>query len=394
MNQHSISFLLAGLALMSATGCGGGKNASAPAATAEATAVASPKTENAGKKVAGIHIAADATGRLGLQEVAERPMPRNLVVTGKVQFNEDQMARILAPIAGQVADLRIHVGDVVKTGDLLFSIRSREVAQLVTEYVENRRDVDLAEKTLAMTKDLFEHQAASRISLQQAESELAKANARIARAAASLRVYGLQPPGEGDPVLNTPIDVRSPIAGNVVERTVTAGQFVQPESGSLLTIADLSTVWVLAEVFERDIRFVRPGMRGDVTPTSYPDQKFTARVARIHDTVDPETRTVKVRFLVNNPQSKLKPEMSGSVSLFLTDSERTIAIPAAAVLTEGGVNFVYVQTAPDRLERRIVELSTEGGDNVRIKSGLTAGERVVTQGTLLIRKIEREEEAR
>lgn len=383
--------ILSALALLLQWGCGGGDTS--PAAKAPAASSTAPPVSPSPKHV-GIEVKAENLNRLGIQEVSERMMPRNLVAAGKVQFNEDQMARVLTPVAGQVTDLRVRVGDSVKQGDLLFSLRSREVAQLMTEYVETRRDVDLADKTLAMTKDLFDHQAASRISLQQAESEVAKSNARLARAAESLRVFGLEPPGDRGAPLNAPIEVRSPIAGNVTERSVTAGQFIQPESGPLLTIADLSTVWVLAEVFERDIRFVRPGIRGDVTTTSYPDQKFTARVVRLHDSVDPETRTVKVRFLVNNPQQKLKPEMFASVSLFLADSEPTIAVPASAVVTEGGSSFVYVLSGPDRLERRTVELATESGDSVRVKAGLKAGERIVTRGTLLVRKIEREEESR
>jgi len=247
-----------------------------------------------------VKLTPEIAGRLKWHKVAERRLPRNLVVTGKVQFNEDQTARILAPVAGQVVDLRARLGDSVKSGDTLFSLRSREVAQLMTDYLESRRDLDLAEKTLAMTKDLFEHQAASRIALQQAESDAAKGRAKLAHAAESLRIFGLAPPRDGDfDSLNTPIQVHSPISGTIVERVVTAGQFVQPDSGSLLTVADLSTVWVLGDVFERDIRFVRPGLRGEVTTTAYPDRKFTARVARLHDVVDPETRTVKVRFLVS-----------------------------------------------------------------------------------------------
>ena len=385
--------ILMPLALLLQWGCGGGDGAPA-AAKASAASTAAPTRSPTAAKPVGIEVNAENLARLGVQEVSERMMPRNLVAAGKVHFNEDQMARVLTPVAGQVIDLRVRVGDSVKNGDLLFSVRSREVAQLMTDYVETRRDVDLADKTLAMTKDLFDHQAASRISLQQAESEVAKSNARLARAAESLRVFGLEPPGDRGAPLNAPIEVHSPIAGNILERSVTSGQFVQPESGPLLTIADLSTVWVLAEVFERDIRFVRPGIRGDVTTTSYPDQKFTARVVRLHDSVDPETRTVKVRFLVNNPQQKLKPEMFASVSLFLADSEPTIAIPASAVVTEGGVTFVYVLSAPERLERRVVELATESCEAVRVKTGLKAGERIVTQGTLLVRKIEREEESR
>jgi cobalt-zinc-cadmium efflux system membrane fusion protein len=285
-------------------------------------------------------------------------------------------------------NLRVRVGDTVLANDLLFSLKSREVTTLMTDLVTNRRELEMAEKTLAMTKDLYEHQAASRISLQQAENEVAKEKAQVAQSIEALRMFGLQPPATGMAAdLNALIDVRSPMAGVVVERKVTAGQYVQPESGELLTIANLSTVWVLAEVFERDVRFVQPGLRGELTTTAYPDQKFQARVLRLHETVDPETRTVKVRFEVANPGLRLKPEMFASVSFFLADSERAIAIPATAAFSEDGRNYVYVRQR-DRVVKRQIEVASENAAAIRLKGGLNPGEIVVGDNVLLVRQME------
>jgi cobalt-zinc-cadmium efflux system membrane fusion protein len=336
----------------------------------------------------GIRLAGEIASRLKWHVVSEKRLPRSLTVAGRVEFNEDQRARVLAPLAGQISELNVKVGDDVANGQVLFSLRSREVAQLMTEFIEIRRDLDLSEKTLAMTKDLFEHQAASRISLQQAENDVAKNKAKLARTRESLRLFGLAPPEELSAALDTPIAVKCPLGGTVVERSVTNGQFVQPESGPLLSVADMSTVWVLAEVFERDVRFVKPGLNGVVTTTAYPDSKFIAKVARLHDVVDNETRTVKVRFLVSNPDRNLKPEMFASVSLFLADSEPALTVPAAAVITEDGQNHVYVQAGEERVLKRRVELATEGGAELRVRSGLRAGDRVVAGGTLLVRQLE------
>jgi cobalt-zinc-cadmium efflux system membrane fusion protein len=368
-------------------GCGG-----VPSAKTEAEGTPG---KNAASSAEGIKLDGGLASRLKWHVVTERRLPRSLTVAGRVEFNEDQTARVLAPVAGQVADLNVRIGDEVSKGQVLFSLRSREVAQLMTEYLESRRDLDLSQKTLAMTKDLFDHQAASRISLQQAENDVAKNRAKLARTGESLKLFGLAAPAdEASAGLDTPIAVRSPLTGTVVERSVTAGQFVQPESGALLTVADMSAVLVLAEVFERDVRFVRPGLRGDVTTTAYPDRKFTAKVARLHDVVDEETRTVKVRFLVSNPDRSLKPEMFASVSLFLADSEPALTVPAAAVITEGGENHVYVQAGEGRILKRRVELSTEGGSDLRVRNGLHAGDRIVAEGTLLVRQLERGGEPR
>src|SRR5262249_44297397 len=176
----------------------------------------------------------------------------------------------------------------------LFPTQSREAAALVADHLQSQRDQELAEKTHAMTKDLFEHQAASRIALQQAEGDLARAKAQVARAEEALRVYGLDPKQAAEAgAARSIVPVRSSLAGSVIERTVTPGQFVQADSPSLLTIADLSTVWVLMDVFERDVHLVHPGQRVEVTATASPDRRFSARVDRISDTVDPESRTLK-----------------------------------------------------------------------------------------------------
>src|SRR5262249_47743655 len=157
--------------------------------------------------------------------------------TGKIQFNEDQTARVLAPLAGQVMDLRVRVGDTVTKDEVLFSIKSRDVAGLVTDLLHAQREQELAEKTYAMTKDLYEHQAAARIALQQAEGDLAKSKAQTARAEEGLRVFGLDP----RQVLETSgvravVPVKSTLAGSVIERPVTPGQFVQGDNTPLMTI--------------------------------------------------------------------------------------------------------------------------------------------------------------
>ena len=383
------SFPLIALAFWMA-GCGSGASSSTTATSSAGQAEASAPRENALSAESNMLKLDEAMiTRIKVEEVSEQPIPRLLTATGKVQFNEDRMARILAPVNGQVQQLRVKVGDILHKGENLFFIKSREVAAAVTEHLESHKDLDLDEKTYAMTKDLFEHQAASRISLQQAESDLAKAKARVARTEESLRVLGLDvhemnPSGD----LNSRIPVRTPLAGTVIERPVTEGQFVQPDSTPLLTIADLSSVWVLADIFERDLSQVKVGQRAEVKTEAYPEHRFMARVTRIGDIVDPATRTVKVRFLVSNPGVRLKPEMFASLILFLDESERGLTVPANAVFTERSRNFVYVRIADREFARRQVEVLADGSGRLRISSGLKQGEKVVSDGVLLLRQQE------
>jgi cobalt-zinc-cadmium efflux system membrane fusion protein len=228
------------------------------------------------------------------------------------------MAKLLPPVPGQVQNLVVNVGDTVHKNDVVCALSSREVAAAVADYVASQKDVELAEKTFAMTKDLFEHQAASRIALEQSGSELAKARSKVQQTEQSLQVLGLDPPAADDAARMEPrIPVRTPIAGTVIERNVTDGQFVGTDMSPLVTVADLSTVWVQGDIFERDLRHISVGQKADVTTAAYPSDVFSAQVSRIASVVDAQTRTAKVRFLVANPGARLKPGMFASISLYL-----------------------------------------------------------------------------
>jgi cobalt-zinc-cadmium efflux system membrane fusion protein len=316
-----------------------------------------------------------------IEELNETVLPLIFTATGKVNFNEDQMARILAPVAGQVINLGAKVGDSVAKGQTLFYINSRDAAAAISEHLENHKDLELAEKTYALTKDLYEHQAASLVSLQQAESDLAKAKARAARSENVLQVLGLNTNEAG---MESRVAVRTPLNGKVVERSVTEGQFVQPDNNPLMVIADLANLWILADIYENDLHRIRLGQKAEVTTAAYPDERFVATISRISDVVDPTTRTVKVRFLVSNPAARLKPEMFASVTIFLNEQAKALTVPASAVLTEGGKTYVYVKTGMTEFTRRPVEVSPDPSGRMRVTSGVKAGEKVVTERALLV----------
>jgi len=388
-SHNYFGIMAAVLAWLVTAGCQSGDKPSGTAAhpnegTQAATRAAVPSDSS-------FQLEESMVSQIKFEELREQPISMLLTTTGKVQFNEDQMARILAPVNGQVLQLNIKVGDVVHEGETLFFMKSREVAAAVTEHLESHKDLDLAEKTYAMTKDLFEHQAASRISFQQAESEVAKERARVARNEEALRVLGVEvheSDSYGD--MSSRIPIKTPLSGTVIERHVTEGQFVQPDSNPLLTIADLSSVWVLADIFERDLHRVQVGQKAEVRTEAYPENQFVAHVSYISEAIDPATRTVKVRFLVSNPGPRLKPEMFASVTLFLDESVRGLTVPVKAVFNESGRNFVYVRVNEREFARRQVDIAPDGAARLRISNGLKAGDKVVSDGALLLRQEERQ----
>ena len=382
-----LTLLLATLMAVTTAGCRKSSIGEASAAGPEPANAAKPQPSAGVKNDIGNEVELDPAmlANIRVEAVRAEPDRSQLGGTGKVQFNEDRTVRILAPLPGQVVDFHLGLGDAVQKDQLLFSIKSREVASLVTDYLESQRDLDLAQKTYNMNHDLFEHQAASRISVQQAESDLAKAKAHVARGEEALRVLGIDPDeATKDGGLRSLVPVRSPAAGTLIERNLTPGQFVQADSNALLTIADLSTVWVLVDVFERDIHLVHVGQKVQVVAAAYPSLRFPASVERISDKVDPDSRTLKVRLLVSNPNLLLKPEMFITSSLELGGGAPTLSVPAGAVFTENGKSYVFAAINDRRFERRLIVAAPDAEGRLRVTSGLHVGEKIVTDGAMLL----------
>ncbi|HKB13934.1 MAG TPA: efflux RND transporter periplasmic adaptor subunit [Vicinamibacterales bacterium] len=364
-----------------------GPETAASAATAAATpGVTTTPPPRSAPNQSKLRLDAAQLAHIKVEEVSTRAGGAVIRATGTVEFNADRIARILAPVAGQVQELHLNVGDDVRRGDALFVLSSREVAAAIAEHLASQKDLDLAEKTFTMTKDLFEHEAASRIAMQQSENDVAKARARVSQTAEVLRVLGFDEQAVANSgTLASRVPIRAPLNGTVTERTITNGQFVGVESTPLMTIADLSSVWVQADVFERDLHSIAAGQRADVTTAAYPDDHFSAEVARVGTVVDPQTRTAKIRFVTANPGLRLKPGMFTTATLQVPGSAVALTAPAKAVFVESGRSFAYVQTGNADFERRQIETVPDGENRVRVVRGLAAGDRVVTDGVLLLR---------
>ena len=322
-----------------------------------------------------------------VDEVRERERPGTLLTSGKVQFDEGRVGRVLVPLAGPILELNAQVGDLVTKGRTLCVVQSREAALAVGEHIESHRDLELAEKTAAMTQDLFDHQAASKIALQQALNDAAKARSRVARHEEALRALGLH-----DEDINTQtsgrVPVVSPLTGSVIERRVIEGQLVQADGNPIFIIADLSSMWVVGDIFERDLQAVAIGDTATITTTAYPGEPFTGRVTYISAVIDPATRTAKVRLSVPNPSGRLKPEMFASIAFRARAHDKVLTVPSRAAFTEDGRTWVYIAEGQGRFIRRAVEIAQEAGDERRVLSGLRVGEHVVVDGVLLVRQEE------
>lgn len=306
-------------------------------------------------------------------------MPAADPVNGRLTYDENVTARISSPIAGRVLALRAGVGDHVNRGAALVEIDSPELATAEAEQAKASSEEARQRLAYERAKNLHEHEVIARKEFEAAEADYRQAQAETRRT--SQRMRNLQASGHE----NGKFMLRSPLAGLVVERTVNPGQEVRPDlQAPLFLVTDISQLWVLVDVPEKNLSHVKVGQTVSVETDAWPNQHFSARVERIGVAVDPVTRRVQVRCTISNRDLKLKPEMFARVS-FLADNERKgIRVPNTSLVTEGLYVYVFVEKAPGTFEKRKVSLALRGNDHSFVDSGLNEGEKVVIEGALLL----------
>lgn len=312
----------------------------------------------------------------------------DLILSGKVAYGDDRYSKISSPLQGRVVEVRAHLGDRVKVGDTLLVVDSPDISSAYSEFVKEASDLEFSTRAYELAKDLYENKAIPQKDLKLAENDLVKARAEFRRAKErllSLRV----PAGELEKPLahqriTSRFEMKSPLTGTVVERAVTPGQSVGGDQ-VLFTVADLDTLQIVADVYERDLALVKVGEVGRVKVEAYPGVDFPAAIALVGDVVDPNTRTIKVRAWVNNEDHRLKPEMFARLHLDVGGAASVLSVPKEAVLEMDGKYFVYVEEAPGRYVKREVKVIPVSQDHVRVLEGLSPGQRIVVKGAVLIK---------
>ena len=334
--------------------------------------------------------APEVRSQIVVEEVQLKPLAGDLSLPGKVQYSEDLYAKVSSPLVGRVVEVRAKLGDKVAPGQVLLSLESADLGAAYSDFVKAESDFQLSKRNYELAKDLYETKAMSKKDLVQAENDFMKAQAEFRRTRERLLALRVSEDELDKPrterLITSRFDLKSPLAGTVVERNVTVGQMVGADPTQVLyTIADLNELQVVAEVYERDLSRVSKGVAVTVTVEAYPDETFSGTIVYVGDVVDPTTRTIKVRCNVTNRDLKLKPEMFARVRLKVGSSRPVLALPKEAVIEVGGQAYVFVQAADGRYVRRPVVTGTMSGDTIQIREGLQSGERVVVKGALLLR---------
>jgi cobalt-zinc-cadmium efflux system membrane fusion protein len=318
--------------------------------------------------------------------VAAQALGDTIAVTATISHNQDRLFHVTPRITGRVVDVRVGLGSEVKTGGVLAILDSTELGQAKAEYLKTQTLLELAKVNYEREKSLFDQKIAAQKDVLTAEAEYRKTEAEARTLYERLRLYGLSEQAIKN-LNNAPSQyaLTSPGNGVVVERDMSKGEVIEAGKKVLL-ISDLSTVWVLLHIFEKDLARVQKGSTVKIQTESYPGEIFVGKVTYIGDVVDPQSRTVALRVEVPNPKARLKPGMFATAEVATGISSRqAILIPAQAIQKIEGKTAAFVQQQDGSFTKRDLELGREFSGQVEVKSGLKEGEQVVTEGSFTLK---------
>lgn len=329
--------------------------------------------------------------QLQTERVGFHPIQTSLKAqAGKILPNENRLAHLSARVSGRIVAVYANLGDRVKSGDRLLLLDSPAVGEAQLEYRKTRTAMRVTEKALERARALFDRGAIGAGEYQRREADFENAKADLHEAEEKLHLLGMTEPEierlgtkQFRHAEVAQVFLRAPFSGEVVERNATVGEVVD-RNEMLFAVADLSTVWVRADFPEQQAGRLQAGLDVEVRVIAYPDDVFRGAVSYVGAMVDPTTRTVMARSEIPNPDRRLRPEMYAEVTL-LTPERSVLAVPQAAVQQVGSRTMVFVVRGPSRFELREVKIGESSKAYVHVKSGVGAGDEVVTQGSYALK---------
>jgi membrane fusion protein, heavy metal efflux system len=327
----------------------------------------------------------DQMSHVQVVTVEPTKLTRTLRLTGAVAYNAFNTTPVITQVGGPVSRILVVPGQHVKAGQPMLDVSSPDYSQLLDAYLKAADSFRLADKNWARAQDLYQHHAIAQRDLEQAESDRNQAQADLNAADQGMRILGIKNPGDlAKAPSSALIPVLAPIGGEVVERLVSPGQVVLAGQTQAFTISDLNTVWVLANVYQADLADVRTGDDVVVQTDAYPGS-FHGRISYVSPALDPNTRTLQARIVVDNPGEKLKRDMYCTVTVRAGSIPNAIAVPDSSVLRDDNNQpFVYLAIGANQFGRRDVEIGQSLEGKTQILRGLSPGEKVVGDGSLFL----------
>jgi len=325
------------------------------------------------------------TSHVEVITVITSTLMRTLRLTGAVAYNNFRTTPVISQISGPVNRIVVVPGQHVTKGEAMLYVASPDYSQLRTNYLKAKDAYALAQKAYARAQDLYQHKAIAEQALEQAASAEVQAGGDLASSQAALKVLGITDP---DALVQSPptfeVPVKAPINGEVVEQDVSAGQLLQTGTTQCFMLSDTSNVWVLVNIYQKDLPYVRVGDPVTIQTETYP-QVFQGRIAYVAAALDPSTRTLQARIETSNPGEKLKKDMYVVATVNAGKISNAIALPDSAVLRDAeNQPFVYAAAGSSHFARRQVTLGESLNGRTQITSGLKPGEQVIGNGSLFL----------
>ncbi len=375
---RSAVFCAALTAVFALAGCGGtGDNASKM--TSFSTA------ESAESKAELFSLPADQMAHIQIYTVAQAPLERTLRLSGAVAYNGYLTTPVITQVGGPVSRIVVTPGEHVKAGQPLLYVASPDYSILRSAYIKARNALQLSDRFYKRAQDLYAHQVIALSDLEQAESNRTQADADLQSSEQAIRVLGIANP---ESIITAPssaeLPLLAPLAGEIVERMCSPGQLLQSGGTQCFTLSDMSSVWVLVNVYQNDIAYVHVGEDVTIDNETYPGVVH-GKIQFVAPALDPTTRTLQARIEATNPGERLKRDMYVTAEVHAGAIPNALSVPDAAILRDTeNMPYVYIQTGASQFARRMVTLGETQAGKTQIVSGLQAGDKVVGDGSLFL----------
>ena len=320
-----------------------------------------------------------------IYSVVKAPLERTLRLSGAVAYNGFRTAPVISPVGGPVSRVMVVPGEHVHAGQPLLFVSSPDYSVSRSAYIKARDAFQLADRVYKRDQDLLAHKAIAQADLETAESARAQAEADLQSSEQALRVLGITDPEKlANSAPSAEVPLLAPLAGEIVERLCSPGQLLQAGASQCFTLSDMSTVWVLVNIYQNDVAEVHVGDEVIINNESY-SGVVRGKIAYIAPSLDPTTRTVQARIESNNPGERLKKDMYVTALLRAGVIRDALVVPDTAVLRDSeNMPYVYLQTGSNQFARRMVNIGQSQGGKTQIQAGLQAGDKIVGDGSLFL----------
>lgn len=306
------------------------------------------------------------------ETVTEQEYSNAITSAGTIETIPNNYAEIASPFSGRVIRSFVNIGQSVRAGSPIFEILAPGYSSVQKDYSDALNDVRLAEKNYKRQQDLVKHGVGIQKELEEAETEYQNKKTSLSNASSTLNAYNSK--GSGGTYM-----IKAPISGEIISSKIVTGQYLKEDSEPVVTVAELSKVWITGSVKEKDIRFISQGDPVSVKVNTYPDMEITGKVYHISELVDEDTRSIKVLIQCDNPQRKLKPGMFAAIT-YSAGTEKAVVIPSGALMQQGDQQYTWIKTGVSSFTKRIVIPGNTSEKKVRIRSGLQPGDIIMVQG--------------